>query len=79
MFAKEGDGRVFVSQNGLMDSGQLHAAENYRMRLINAHFDDSFYNISFSAYFEAVPQPDGKMIYVEYDPSSSPECIWYFI
>lgn len=59
MFAKQGDARIFVSQNGLMDSSQSVGPGNYRIRMLNAHFDDVFYNVSYSAYYETVVQPDG--------------------
>jgi len=73
MFAKNGDARVFVSQSGLADSGRSLSPGNYRIRMLNAHYDNTFYNISYSAYYETITQPDGTTTYIEYDPTS-PDC-----
>ena len=51
VFAKQGDARIFVSQNGVMESNTLLSSGNYRIRMLNAHFDDVFYNVSYSAYY----------------------------
>lgn len=41
--------------------------------MINAHFDNVYENVSFCAYYEAVKDDEGKTIYIEYDPTSSPD------
>lgn len=41
--------------------------------MLNAHFDNSFQNISFSAYYGEVTDESGKKIIIEYDPTSSME------
>jgi|JI10StandDraft_1071094.scaffolds.fasta_scaffold1498135_1 hypothetical protein len=47
--------------------------------MINAHFDNVYENVSFCAYYEAVKDDEGKTIYIEYDPTSSPDCTSSFI
>ena len=42
--------------------------------MINTHFDDIFYNMSFSTYYRIEEKPDGSCIYTELDPTSSPDC-----
>jgi hypothetical protein len=64
MFAKQGDARIFVSQNGLMDDSHSLGPGNYRIRMLNAHFEDVFYNVSYSAYYEKVKHRDGTSSYI---------------
>lgn len=72
LFAKPGDARLFVSPSSIEGQNDVIEEGTYRIRMINAHFDNVYINVSYCAYYEAVTDESGKTIYIEYDPTTSP-------
>jgi len=42
----------------------------YRFRILNAHYDNVYYNVSFAVYYKTILNADGSKSIVELDPYS---------